>query len=70
MDGSAINNLLDRIDWRPTGLPSTVDGSLYATHTGELEIAGFRFRCCQLSDGSRVLDADDVHDFFNTTEVI
>lgn len=37
-----------------TGMP-------YATHQGEGEMLGVRFRCYRLSDGRSVIHADDMH---------
>jgi len=37
----------------------------HATHKGILRIGDVSLKCYQLSDGMRVLDADDVADFFN-----
>jgi hypothetical protein len=44
------------LEW-PEGTPA--DG-LYATHDGYLTVGEMRLHCYQLSDGSRVIDADDV----------
>lgn len=35
-----------------------------ATHHSILEIAGIKLRCYITEDGKRIIDCDDVHDFF------
>lgn len=54
----------DAIPMVPTGIEPPADGSVYAVMQGELVIAGSRLRVYQLSTGQRVINADDVHDFF------
>lgn len=61
-----IESIMDRLEWKPV-VHEVEPKGLYATHEGVLEIAGSKFRCYQLSDGNRVIDADDVEKFFNTT---
>ena len=42
-------------------VPDVPPDELYATHSGELDIPGFGLlRVYQLSDGQRVIDADDL----------
>lgn len=65
-----MDNLFGAVEW--TALPRDGDEPWdgvepHATHEGTLTIAGFSFRVYQLSDGSRVLDADDVAAFFGGT---
>ena len=61
-----IDRMLDAVEWvelveddapRP-------DGELFATHMGKLKIGEFEMRVYQLSNGLRVLDVDDVAEFF------
>lgn len=53
-----IEAIMDRLQWTPVSYEAgTEPEGLYATHEGVLDIAGSKFRCYQLSDGSRVLHA-------------
>jgi hypothetical protein len=36
----------------------------YATHEGALNVAGFEFKCYQLSTGERVIDEESIVRFF------
>ena len=56
-----IDILLDRVEWEEVWHPTPPKGPLpHVTHKGVLKIANLEFRCFVLSDGQRVLDADDV----------
>lgn len=59
-----IDIMMEGVDWQKTDNDATVAG-LYATHSGVLEIGGFKLRCYRLNDGMAVFDADDVEKFFN-----
>lgn len=39
-----------------------------ATHASTLEIAGIKLRCYITEDGKRIIDCDDMHDFFAALE--
>lgn len=58
-------DILESVAWieAPSQPPSS-DGTPHVTHTGTLDLAGFKFRCYQLSDGCRVVDKEDVDAFF------
>ena len=64
--------LFKSVQWSPISSdgtepepPDPLYGPLaLATHKGVLQIGPFTFRCYQLSDGRRVLDAEDVDIFF------
>lgn len=59
-----IERLLDEIEWTPAPPPDTKDDDVsYVTHSGILELGSVKFRCYQLSDGRRILDAEDVNTF-------
>lgn len=60
---AAMDELLDLVDWQPTGEVPGGD-ELYCTHSGVLKMAGVELRVYQLNDGQRVFDADDVIRFF------
>lgn len=61
----AMEALLAALPWRPSPPPEVPPkkGDLYATHYAELTFSEFKFRCYQLNDGQRVIDADDVQRF-------
>ncbi len=61
--------LLAGATWTPTGAQPPADGSLYATHSGVLEIGGVALKCYRLNDGSAVFDADDLARFFGFESV-
>ncbi len=39
-----------------------------ATHSSTIEIAGVKLRCYVTEDGKRIIDCDDVHNFFAALE--
>lgn len=60
---SPIEKLLDQVTWREVHVPQDhiVDGLPYATHEGMLKIPGVgEFRVHQLSNGERVIQAEDI----------
>jgi hypothetical protein len=57
-----IEAVLDKIEW--TAYPPQDGDELHATHEGTLEMFGFVFRAYQLSDGRRVIDAEDIQRLF------
>ena len=60
-----IDIMLDKTEWVPVESPADEKSEVpFVTHTGVLEIAGTRFRVYQTSTGQRVIDGDDVEDFF------
>ena len=63
---SGIDGLLKTVEWIPTGMTASEssDGLPYATHSGVLEIMGFKMRCHRLSTGQAIFDADDFNEFF------
>lgn len=66
MSKAHIESALDGVRWVAVASepPEGSSDLPYVTHEGVLSIAGFDLRCYQLSDGQRVLDADDVRAFF------
>lgn len=65
--GSVIDTLLNAIDWKPVPhnpeVCSQVADLPFVTYEGKLEIAGKTLRCYQLSDGRRIVDAEDMSNF-------
>lgn len=59
-----IEQMMDAVDWKPCEAPGTDPGIPYATHKGEMHIAGLRLRCYRLNTGQAIIDADDVNNFF------
>ena len=52
----------------PGGFPGA-DGLPTVTHAGVFVVGGHGLKVYQLSDGRRVIDADDVHRFFGTDDL-
>lgn len=58
-----MDRLLDAVEWQPCPPYecATDTGELpFATHTGELRVGDVVLRVTRLSDGTRVIDADDL----------
>jgi hypothetical protein len=63
MAKSSMDALLDRVEWREVTCARVLDDTPYVTHEGVLTLVGdARLRCYQLSDGRRILDANDVEE--------
>lgn len=59
---------MDAVKWKVIPkyeLLSSEETGIYATHQGWFEIAGYRIKCYQLNDGTRVFDADSLAGLFN-----
>jgi hypothetical protein len=67
MDKPPIEVMLDRLQWEEIPFNhNNMDESIpYATHSGILKIAQFELKVFQLSNGKRVINADDLEAFFN-----
>lgn len=65
-----IDVMLDQVKWEPVTYKGNTDYSElpYVTHEGVLDIAGFKMRVMQLSDGQRIIDAEDFHKFFGSMQ--
>lgn len=65
---SAIDMLMDGVKWEPVEYetePSLVSDVIpHATHRGVLRIYNTEFRVYQLSNGQRIIDAEDLEEFF------
>ena len=63
-----IEIALDSVEWRGLSYdiaPSMIsDGLPHVTHEGILDFCGFKFRVYRLSSGERIIDADDLKEFF------
>ena len=66
----SIESALDQVEWTPLGRDPENEGSgmPFATHVGLLKIGDFQFHVYRLSDGQRVVDADDSEALFNVGE--
>lgn len=50
---------MSAVEWRPTN--AKAGGDLpYATHAGEMELFGLKFRCFRLNTGQAIIHADDM----------
>lgn len=60
-----IEKLISEVEMTPLSPLSVAEkeGLPYATHQGILNLAGHKFTIHQLSDGRRILDAEDVLNF-------
>lgn len=56
--------MLESATWTPIEPQPIADGSLYVTHSGALTMEGLTLKCWQLSNGTRMLDAQSVAQFF------
>lgn len=65
---SPIDMALDGLTW--TALPprEVTDGIPVATHEGVFVLGTFPLRVYRLSDGRRIIDADDLNAFFARDE--
>ena len=66
-----IEKLLDEVEWRPcdSRARTDADGDIaVATHEGYLHFGEAKLRVFQLSNGMRVIDADDLERFFGVTD--
>lgn len=61
-----IETLLDQVEWTECEDTSQKgdEGMPYATHEGRLSLGGFNMTVYKLSNGQRVLDANDVQSLF------
>lgn len=66
MSKSPIEIMIEQLDMTAVSVPqpSADDPLPYVTHEGELYVGECVFRVYQLSNGHRVLDAEDVHHYF------
>lgn len=58
------DKLMDMVEWKEIPHGERVDGVPVATHEGLLRIGACELRVFQLDDGRRIIDADDVAEFF------
>lgn len=56
--------MMDGVDWVEGDHTPSADGLPYATHSGVLDVMGYKLRCYRLNDGRTILNADDVNAFF------
>lgn len=60
-----MSDWTDSIEFKPLpATPFTDDGIPYATHDGVFRLGTVEIRVYQLSNGKRVLDADDMERLF------
>ncbi|MCK9458281.1 MAG: hypothetical protein M0R80_01355 [Proteobacteria bacterium] len=67
---SPIQILLDGVEWESLPAePPELDGEVpFATHRGVLDLGGVKLKVYQLSDGQRVIDAEDLEALFGGGE--
>lgn len=65
--------MLDALAWQPLDPPDpevlAAAELPHATHEGFLDLAGARLRVVRLSDGQRIIDADDLSNFLELGRV-
>ena len=55
---------MEKVEWRALPEPTEAPGDLpYATHEGELELGEACLRCYTLSNGQRIINAEDLESF-------
>jgi hypothetical protein len=54
-----INAVLNALDWKPVPAPTVLTNLPYVTHEGILSIGNSDLHLFQLSDGQRVINAED-----------
>lgn len=60
---NAIEQALDRVTWTPCEPPETSGDLPYITHAGVLHLGSVSLRVYQLSNGKRIIDAEDMATF-------
>lgn len=65
---NVMDRLLDAVEWHELPPPEDKAQDGYATYQGVLVIGDATFRCYVLSDGRRLIDADDVQKFLGLWE--
>ena len=69
MSNTPFQRLLDKVEWKACEVcPDDGSGLLRATHEGILQIGESRLRVYQLEDVSRIINADDIAEFFGAVE--
>lgn len=64
---SFVDEMIDQIAVKEMPKPANIqDGELYATHEGIMQIGDKSLRVYILSDGKRIIDAEDVDNFFKS----
>jgi hypothetical protein len=63
-DKEQLSRALAGVEMTEIAWPDGKPAELHATHEGDLVVGEKRLHCYQLSDGRRVVDADDVDRFF------
>ncbi len=62
---SAINLLMSNVKWVEVENTCEKSDLPHVTHEGNVEIGFYDIRCYTLSDGTRILDAEDVDAMFS-----
>ena len=65
MAKTPIDTLFDGVKWVPTGLTESESDLPVATHEGILHLFDRDFRVYELSNGMRIIHADDLIDFMH-----
>lgn len=69
MMSDSIKKMLDDVDWVEVSHDGNPDG-LYATHFGRLNFGHFEIKCYTLNNGQRILDSNDLEEFFSTKQTL
>lgn len=59
-----IEAILDKLDWNPVDPPKEITHLPYVTHSGVMNIAGQSLNVHMLSNGQRIIPAEDIERFF------
>ena len=60
-----IDILFDAVAWLPVETPEHSGEIPHTTHEGVLKIGDSSLKVYTLSDGQRIVDADDMHELFD-----
>ncbi len=63
---SAIDTIMRNVEWVEVENKCEKSDLPHVTHEGNVEIGVFAIRCYTLSDGTRILNAEDVESIFTS----
>lgn len=71
MPKAPIDALLDTVEWDAHPAPADLEpGTLYATHSGTLDLGGVLLRVHTLSNGQRVIDERSILELLTADTIL